>query len=444
VKYTREAKGLQLLPRCQEMLTAPWPCRTRGTWRRQRASGSPLLLAILLMALLLGGCSANGAGWQASGPQNAHIISLAVTPNEPTKIYAGTASSGVYYSDTAGQSWIGPGKGIPAGTAVSALLPDPGQIGTVYAATSAGVFVSTDSGRTWARASRGLPAGDGTDALVFGLDNRLFVGTEAHGIYVSQDAGKTWVASNSGLPANADVYTLMVDPSNAVLWAGLVGHGVYQSIDDGATWTPVTNGLPASMDVFALLAAPRLTNVLVAGTSLGAFVSTNDGQSWTASNNGLDHTRVLALAGDPLHPGRFYAGTDNGVYETVDSGAHWGKLAYGLPGNEHVAAVVTGDQNYSQVLAAAGQVYRFPGGSSPSGHILTFVIAGILFLALLLLWQRQSKFVKQMSLPTPPPHPSENPLLGQRSARVPPQQSTENPLLQRKTGPPSPDNRSQD
>jgi ligand-binding sensor domain-containing protein len=404
--------------------------------RRQWTFGAPILLAILTM-LLLSGCSVTGSGggWQASGPKNSHVISLAVTPNEPTKIYAGTDSSGAYYSDTGGQSWIGPGKGIPANAAISALLPDPVHIGTVYAATNAGIYISKDSARTWTKDSQGLPANDAPDALALTSNGVLLAGTESHGVFASQNDGQSWTASSNGLPANADVYTLMADPSDNTIWAGLVGQGVYQSQDNGNTWAAVTNGLPSSMDVFAFLAAPQMTNTIVVGTSLGAFVTTNDGQTWAARNNGLGATRVLSLASDPLHSGQFYAGTDNGVYETIDAGKHWGQLSHGLPSDEHVAAVVTGDQEYTQVLAAAGQVYRFPGGSLSSGRIFTFIIAGIFLLALLLLWQRQARIVKQMTPPAPPPKVPENPLLRRRTAQNPssPQRPGENPLLRRKT-----------
>src|SRR5258708_5385478 len=56
------------------------------------------------------------------------------------------------------------------------------------------------------------------------------------------------------------------------------------------------------------------------------------GVTWTAMTRGLPaNGAVLAIAEDPVKPNLLFAGTEFGLYFTVDSGQKWIRLQGGLP-----------------------------------------------------------------------------------------------------------------
>jgi uncharacterized repeat protein (TIGR02543 family) len=84
------------------------------------------------------------------------------------------------------------------------------------------------------------------------------------------------------------------------------------------------------LDVFSLAVDPVVPSTLYAGTADGVFRSVNSGAVWTAANVGLADENVLALAIDPRTPTALYAGTwGDGIFRSWDSGATWTPVAYG-------------------------------------------------------------------------------------------------------------------
>jgi hypothetical protein len=53
--------------------------------------------------------------------------------------------------------------------------------------------------------------------------------------------------------------------------------------------------------------------------------------AWFPAGNGIPDVPVNALAIDPSSPTKLYAGTDIGVYVSVDGGANWAPYNTGLP-----------------------------------------------------------------------------------------------------------------
>src|SRR5262249_53542040 len=89
---------------------------------------------------------ASGAinAWTPIGPDGGFVLALAVDPETPTTLYAGTQNGGVFKTTNAGDSWRG-SRGFPD-SAVNALAVDPSTPTTVYAGTDDGVFKSVDGG----------------------------------------------------------------------------------------------------------------------------------------------------------------------------------------------------------------------------------------------------------------------------------------------------------
>jgi hypothetical protein len=101
-----------------------------------------------------------GANWVLSSrglPPN-DIISLAIDPEEPSTLYAGTQNGGLYKSTDAAANWQAANTGLPASSVVTSLAVVPAEPSVVYAALNfRGVFRSTDRGGNWNNFSDGLP-----------------------------------------------------------------------------------------------------------------------------------------------------------------------------------------------------------------------------------------------------------------------------------------------
>jgi photosystem II stability/assembly factor-like uncharacterized protein len=77
-----------------------------------------------------------GANWSAAnkGLTATDILALAIDPETPTTLYAGTFTLGVFRSTNGGGSWSRLSTGLTAGV-VNALVIDPKTPTTLYAGT---------------------------------------------------------------------------------------------------------------------------------------------------------------------------------------------------------------------------------------------------------------------------------------------------------------------
>ena len=77
---------------------------------------------------------------------------------------------------------------------------------------------------------------------------------------------------------------------------------------------------------------PFQDNILYACTANGIFISPDGGISWRRSNAGLNNLFVSCLFPDPKVRGRLLAGTEGGLYQSLDGGEQWEALALaGVP-----------------------------------------------------------------------------------------------------------------
>jgi hypothetical protein len=104
----------------------------------------------------------DGRTWQPVGLPEQAVISLAVAPDDPRRLYAGTASTGLYRSTDGGQTWerathgldLVPGVALRI-TALAVDQQNPDQVTAAAAYTVGsqsailGIYTSQDSGYTW-------------------------------------------------------------------------------------------------------------------------------------------------------------------------------------------------------------------------------------------------------------------------------------------------------
>ena len=140
--------------------------------------------------------------------------------------------------------------------------------------------------------------------------NLVWAGTDDGNLQVTTDGGKSWtntVRNIQGLPACTWVSSIM--PSQHVrnrVYASFDGHAtgdlqsyVFVSEDLGATWSRITQGDINSF-VHKVIEDPVNPNLLFAGTEMGLFMSIDRGQNWVQHKYGVPNTPVRDLAIHPL------------------------------------------------------------------------------------------------------------------------------------------------
>jgi len=242
----------------------------------------------------------------------------------------------------------------PTGNRVVAVAGVPGDPSVIYAgAASGGLFKTTDAGLHWQPLfDNQNVASIGAIAVAPSNPNVVWVGTGepfirgnvsiGNGIYKTTDAGKTW--THMGLVNTGRIARVVVDPANPdVVYAAALGHcygpqperGVFRTTDGGKKWERVlfVDENTGAVDVVIDPSNPKTLFAAMwqftiypwyaesGGPGSGIHVSRDGGTTWTAATgNGLPAPPLgrIGLGIAPSNPKRIYA-----TIETADQGNLW-------------------------------------------------------------------------------------------------------------------------
>jgi hypothetical protein len=209
-----------------------------------------------------------------------------------------------------------PGNGPVTGR-IAAIAADPSDANIIYiAAAGGGVWKTTDGGTSWTPLTDSQStltmgaiaiAPSNTSIIYAGTGEANFSGDSVYGrgILKSTDGGTSWTLLGQAYFDRLSISRIVVDPTNAnTVYAtdtyavnGVYGnYGVWKSTDGGVTWNNTTSSISTGVPFTDLVMDPSSAQVL------------------------------YAAAGDPG------GSTLNGIYKTVDGGAHWA-LAGNFPSN---------------------------------------------------------------------------------------------------------------
>ena len=116
--------------------------------RRTTAIAKCLLVSLLALLMSLSWPNTVSAGfnvWTSNGPEGGSILALAINPQTPAIIYAGTDVGGVFKSTDSGTSWSAINNGL-TNPYVWALAIDPQTPAIIYAGTDGGGVFSMQQG----------------------------------------------------------------------------------------------------------------------------------------------------------------------------------------------------------------------------------------------------------------------------------------------------------
>lgn len=289
------------------------------------------LLRVLILQLIIFGCSSLQAQWvYTGGPGGGNVSCFAFTHDSSgrTTVFAGT-DRGVYRSTDNGANWQSANSGMSAYTWVTGLVavPDGAGGGCLFAVIDReGVFRSTDGGASWTLVNNGLPITD----IENSLSDYYFIVTELVSVQ-DKSGGTTLLATND--------------------W----GMGVYRSTDMGNSWSkvPVSPYLGAGISSFAACSDAGGDITILAGTGYGIYRSTDGGLTWQAPSSGSSPQYLTSYATTGTN---VLVGSRFGVFLSTDCGLSWIKRSDGLPVIDSSEGVV--------FVNAVGAVRNESGGTS--------------------------------------------------------------------------------
>jgi photosystem II stability/assembly factor-like uncharacterized protein len=238
------------------MLVRLWSCLT--LWGGNRVgSGVGVVLAFLLALNLPNNLLAQSS----TAPSPNAVISLAVAPDNPSIVLAGTlnspSASAIYRSTDGGQTWTVAEAPLPPSASIADLLFDPQNPNLALAADAGfgALFISEDGGQNW-RLEPSLSAilsANGAVGRLFARSENgqtvFYAGTRFDGVLRSADQGRTWERLTAGLSGDA-LRVRAFTSKDDVLYAGTHA-GLYRLPPGATTWEAVA-GIPATAIVRGL------------------------------------------------------------------------------------------------------------------------------------------------------------------------------------------------
>ncbi len=275
--------------------------------------------AVLLLSLCAPTISAAADVWTNLGIWGGRVNTLAIDPNNPDKMFAGTyLGDGLYLTTDGGATWQAvtmvsksTGEDTFRNHSVMKVRIAPGHSNVVWAVHNYWAARSTDGGLTWAHVRNDTMqrnctgCGGSGDALRFcrslaidpGNPQTVYVGTggaysaySLGAVYKTTDGGVSWTKMNQGQNFDQTIVDLSVDPQNSMtVWAvsssfgeGGWGGTLYRSADGGQNWEAVHSLTPNS-GFTSVAVKPNDTHVVFTGSGYGVIRHNFENDAWQSS-----------------------------------------------------------------------------------------------------------------------------------------------------------------
>ncbi len=319
----------------------------------------------------------NGTTWHENniGLGSTDITGLYISPHNSDYLYACTLN-GIYINTNRGIGQWNNISPITSDKRVVTLYCSPFTKGELYAGLFNGLYKSVDNGQTWENISPDILPNKLIRAIVQTNDSTLFVGT-SQGIIQTKDGGKTWRTDNNGLEC-ISVNCIQVNGNKVLLGTE---EGFYKRDIDETEWQRKVEGMDGLAGRSLLIddSGPE-TNLYYGTDGAGMYYKCGDGdwydaqidsgfctindikqtnienKVWTVLTNGYDN-QYNDIAMDivcstptfskvdgidrffsndigilftifPFSDSLLFAGTNVGLFRTVNKGKDWQKVLF--------------------------------------------------------------------------------------------------------------------
>ncbi|MEP7344154.1 MAG: dockerin type I domain-containing protein [Gemmatimonadaceae bacterium] len=309
------------------------------------------------------------------------FTSIAINPQDPRVIFAGSGSAGVWRTTNSGASWT-PLTDYECSTSVGHIAIDPVDPSIVYVGTGeifdpdgrtdgCGILRSTDGGNSFTRQATSILAPGGRlGGLVYRIaidrasagsssSTNLWAATSA-GVLVSNNSGTSWLLTLAG-----EATDVVQHPTNpAIVYAALgfsggsANNGVYRSTNGGQTWSLISLalGAPNTIGRTALAVSPSRPTALWAimhNPANRKFRSLQRYEEGNGAWTGLPSTGVdpdfgaqseynLLIAIDPQDANRIIVGGVR-LFRSRDGGTTFQQIAANVHSDWHAVALDPSD-----------------------------------------------------------------------------------------------------
>ena len=290
--------------------------------------------------------------WMVTTSRQLEINSIAVHPSRPDMVFIGTNNYGVMVSNDGGKSFT-PTNGGFSGRFANAILADRETPNRVYAstintATGGGFFfVSEDNGDSWRPSMRSMPSRLITYAILQDASdaNIIYLGTNL-GVYKSTDRGTSWApvwavekkkapvrkTTKSKITTATAVTKSRTGPAlieiTMQVQEALKAAGYHLGEPDGKAGPDTTAAVKKFQGDRHLPVTGKLDSITLA--ALGVGKSSDPSAAERTDLIIADAVNTLVHTVDPeTQKPAILAGTNSGLYRSIDPSKGWEKLSYG-------------------------------------------------------------------------------------------------------------------
>jgi hypothetical protein len=323
-------------------------------------------------------------GFQTSGyygsspsPDGGRIRTVAIHPTNPSIIYAGSASGGVWRTTNGGASWT-PLTDFQCTLTTGSIAIDPVDPSIIYVGTGepssssgCGLLRSFDGGDSWTEINGNgvLSPANGTRAnqtyrvrvdreTAGSQTNTTVLYAASNGLHRSTNSGASWTTVLTGFITDVEADPAQPDVYYAARTNAGASNGIYRSTDNGVNWSQVyaANTSAQRIALAVTPAAPGVMAAVVVGSAMntlvhydpvaGATTRTATGlyEAGTRLNFGSQSTYNLVLERDPTNADVVYLGGSR-VYRSTNGGQTFSLVAYELHVDWHAFEFAPSDPN---------------------------------------------------------------------------------------------------
>lgn len=269
-----------------------------------------------------------GATWkEAKELRKTSIHAMVQSTKNPDLILAGT-TEGIWKSENSGEDWTKIDSDTMPVPAIDSLAIDPRDDNTIYAGTWWRAYKTTDGGKSWRLIKNGMI--DDSDVFAITVDPRNpdhIVASACSGIYESFNKGELW-KKIQGIPSQSRrTRDILQHPSvKGTIYAGTT-EGFWMTVNGGKSWTLTTQ---KDLEINSIAVHPDEPNRVFIGTNnYGVMVSNDGGRNFTPTNENFTSRFTYTVTADIEQPNRLYATTHNTatgggfIFISNDGGNTW-------------------------------------------------------------------------------------------------------------------------